>query len=129
MTSRHEVTMGEAPTVAVNVVGDRSPPRSGFHVSAATSSLPQILFVTYIHLWVVEGALRKWIAPGLGTALYVGRDALFVGGAIALLLASKRQHPLRVGELWLAIIGGLIAVWALVQVALSEVPALLGFLG
>lgn len=35
----------------------------------------------YVHLWVLEGAARKWI-PGLDAILYVARDALLIAAII-----------------------------------------------
>ncbi len=33
--------------------------------------------ILYVHLWVLEGALRKWV-PGLGDLMYVSRDLIMV---------------------------------------------------
>ncbi len=40
--------------------------------------LPRQLLVAYIALWIFEGALRKWILPGLSNPLLVIRDPVLL---------------------------------------------------
>lgn len=48
--------------------------------------------LTYVHLWVLEGAVRKWI-PGTGNVLYVLRDVLIIIFLVALLVSTvKAAH-------------------------------------
>lgn len=56
--------------------------------------------LVYIHLWVLEGAIRKWI-PALDTLMYVGRDVLVIG-AILLLALSKHRGRRATPVFWLA---------------------------
>jgi hypothetical protein len=50
----------------------------------------------YVDLWVVEGAIRKWIAPGASNALYLARDVLAVTVLVAVWSGSTtgRQRTL-----------------------------------
>lgn len=47
--------------------------------------------VAYVHLWVGEGALRKWV-PGLGELMYVARDAATVAVLTVLILSHTRSR-------------------------------------
>lgn len=44
----------------------------------------------YTHLWIIEGAIRKWL-PGTDTFMYVARDALLVLSFVVLVLISARR--------------------------------------
>ncbi len=47
-----------------------------------------MLLVVYIHLWILEGAIRKWI-PGTEQILYVFRDAVTL---LALIYLGKQKN-------------------------------------
>jgi hypothetical protein len=56
----------------------------------ANPGLPALL-VLYANLWIIEGALRKWIAPGLSGQLYFFRDASTVL-LLAWILMARRSN-------------------------------------
>lgn len=53
--------------------------------------LPRQLLVAYIALWIFEGALRKWILPGLSNPLLVIRDPVLL--AIYALAQARGVFP------------------------------------
>ncbi len=87
-----------------------------------------LVLVLYVHLWLVEGALRKWVFPSAGTALYVARDALFVMAA-AWVLSRRRRHPWTAIEGVLAAIVVVVALLTALQILIGRVNPLLGLLG
>lgn len=44
----------------------------------------------YVDLWVLEGAIRKWV-PGTDSILYIARDAFTTGILVSVLLARRRR--------------------------------------
>ncbi|MGO4859422.1 hypothetical protein [Arthrobacter sp. 2MCAF14] len=69
-------------------------------LEAATPKLVVVITVLYVHLWIIEGAIRKWV-PGTEQALYVARDGLtIVGLVLAILLPGV--HKKRSGiSIWI----------------------------
>jgi hypothetical protein len=53
----------------------------------------RVVALAYVHLWIVEGALRKWV-PSLGQVLYVARDGLIVIAIVMLIMVpfARRQQ-------------------------------------
>ena len=49
-----------------------------------------VIFVGYLLTWLCEGALRKWVAPGLQQPLYFSRVPFVI---IAIILALRRLRP------------------------------------
>lgn len=52
--------------------------------------LVTLTVLVYMHLWILEGAIRKWV-PGSEQLMYVARDALVVGAVVMLGLGSARR--------------------------------------
>lgn len=81
--------------------------------------------VVYVHLWIIEGALRKWV-PATDQVLYVARDAWIVLALllVALTYPDKRRSHRRV-IYWLVVWAfGIFACAQAVFVG-SELPVLL----
>lgn len=53
-----------------------------------TNITVKFFIFSYIHLWIIEGAIRKWI-PGTSEIFYYGRDLLILTGFILLILEIK----------------------------------------
>ena len=68
--------------MVVNIESRNKPRGSDRLVTAAV--------LVYMHLWVLEGAIRKWI-PGSEQIMYVARDALLIGAIVMLGLGSARR--------------------------------------
>lgn len=69
------------------------------------------LIFLYLLLWVVEGALRKWVLPGLATPLLLVRDPLVI--AIYFLAFQRGRFPINgfvTSALAISVLGSLIAV-------------------
>lgn len=84
----------------------------------------------FVALIVVQGALRKWIFPGLSTPLYVAKDAALIGALGLLGMRSRFQltHPLR--RTWLPILWGGFACIVVLQAFNLNVPSpAVGLLG
>lgn len=62
------------------------------------------LIFLYVGLWVFEGALRKWILPGLANPLLIVRDPVLLA-AYALALA-RGVFPRNAFIVWFAVLGG-----------------------
>ena len=45
----------------------------------------------YVHLWVAEGALRKWV-PGAGEVMYIARDVALIAAVILLAFSPLRAR-------------------------------------
>lgn len=58
-------------------------------VADTRGALPATVLVFYAHLWVIEGALRKWV-PGADRPFYVARDAFAVAVLIYMVAVAKR---------------------------------------
>lgn len=81
--------------------------------------------LTYVHLWVLEGAARKWI-PGAGNILYVLRDALIIVFLLAILVSTvKAAH--RATLWWGATLA--IVLLAFTQVVVSDVEVWVAAVG
>ncbi|NYF11675.1 hypothetical protein HDC94_002831 [Leifsonia sp. AK011] len=81
----------------------------------------------YVHLWVLEGAFRKWV-PGLDDVFYVARDGLLV---VCLLLVAM-QYPAKEGRakgtiFWTAVwaFGMFVGVQVMVEI-LDPIVAIAG---
>ena len=81
----------------------------------------------YVHLWIVEGALRKWI-PATATPLYVFRDAVLIA-CIALAFAMFGAPTRRVfaTTIWLA--GLALVTFVAIQVIASRMDIAVGLFG
>ena len=58
----------------------------------------------YLGLWVFEGALRKWLLPGLANPLLIVRDPVLL--AMYALALAKGVFPRNAFIVWLAVISG-----------------------
>jgi hypothetical protein len=78
--------------------------------------LRQLLWL-YMALWVFEGALRKWILPGLAAPLLIIRDPVLI--LIYVLAYSKGVFPTHAFIGWIAGVG---ALSMLVSLAATSIP-------
>ena len=79
----------------------------------------------YLALWVIEGALRKWVVPGLSTPLLIVRDpVLLLMYALAL---QKGVFPRSLFIVWTAGIGLVALLFSLVGGRAPLVVQLFGF--
>lgn len=78
----------------------------------------------YLALWVIEGALRKWIFPGLATPLLVVRDPLLL--LLYAMAMAKGVFPRGAFILWIAGIGAAALALSLVG---SNAPLLVQIYG
>ncbi|GAA2081871.1 hypothetical protein GCM10009758_32030 [Microbacterium hatanonis] len=76
------------------------------------------LAVLYVHLWIAEGALRKWV-PGSDGIMYLARDAVAIGVLLFLAIAPVRARRGQ-GLFWAALLAMAVAAFATVLVA--ELP-------
>ena len=81
--------------------------------------LTRRLVFLYCFLWVVEGALRKWVVPSLSMQLLVIRDPVVL--AIYFFAARARIFPANAWMTYLWSVTGLIAVQAVVQASTGTV--------
>jgi hypothetical protein len=65
-------------------------------VQAKSTRAANFVFVSYTVVWVLEGALRKWV-PGTESLMYLGRDAAFL---VTLLMFAAVAAPLRRTRWW-----------------------------
>lgn len=85
-----------------------------------------LVTILYVHLWVVEGAIRKWV-PGTEQLMYVARDAVIVlaiGTAALFFGANMRRSGL---PPWLAAL--VITVLSAAQVMVGLIPLDVGLVG
>lgn len=87
-----------------------------------------LLALTYVHLWILEGAFRKWI-PQLDSAFYFARDGILILGiAVVFVLYGPPTY-----RRWVSyILWALVSVWAIllaIQVTQLDVPILVGVAG
>lgn len=82
---------------------------------------------TYAVLWVLEGAVRKWV-PGTESAFYLFRDALLVGALIYAALVAPTPVRRWIGVVFWVACGGL-TVLALMQALLTDIPLLVPLIG
>ncbi|WOF22260.1 hypothetical protein N8K70_12820 [Microbacterium betulae] len=84
--------------------------------------------VLAVHLWVLEGALRKWV-PGVDALFYVLRDVVVVL-IIAVLMLSSARAARRSGLLWaIGIALGLLGIVHVIGALASPAVALAGLRG
>lgn len=83
----------------------------------------QLVFV-YLGLWVFEGALRKWIFPGLANPLLIVRDPVLLG--IYGLALLKGVFPRNAFIIWTAIIAGAALV---VSMGATDAPLMVELYG
>ena len=84
----------------------------------------QFLLLLYIALWVFEGALRKWIVPGLANPLLIVRDPVLL--MLYALAAGKGLFPTRPLVVWTIFL----AVFALaVSIVANDIPMLIQLYG
>lgn len=73
--------------------------------------------VVYLHLWILEGAARKWL-PGSEQVMYVARDAILIAVIVILGLGTSRRA--RAAPLfWIAVLA--LAVLTSVQIMLGRI--------
>lgn len=72
----------------------------------------------YIILWVIEGALRKWIVPGLANPLLIIRDPVLL--AIYALALQRRIFPFH--HPFVGIIAALSALCVLTALTVTQAP-------
>src|SRR3954447_23637174 len=85
--------------------------------------------IVYVHLWVLEGAARKWLPP-TATGLYYSRVCL-IAIAIVILLVSKGQPRRRSPILTTALIAVicLLALIVCLQVIVVDLAPTVGVIG
>jgi len=84
-----------------------------------------VQILIYVHLWIVEGALRKWV-PGTENLFYFARDIILVCSlAYAGLAFSSKQR--RAPLLWIAAI--VVVCFAAIQVILGRVDLMVAVIG
>ena len=80
----------------------------------------------YVHLWIVEGAVRKWL-PALDSLMYFARDAVVIAAVVIGVVASAPRKRFRTwgAIFWLYV--GVLASYALIQGIVLQVnlPVLL----
>lgn len=84
-----------------------------------------LVVITYVVLWIYEGAVRKWI-PGAATSFYVLRDVLLVAQVIFLVLSPARR--VRTAP-WFATLALPILVVTIGQVFSDSLPLDVAILG
>lgn len=86
------------------------------------------LALTYVHLWILEGAFRKWI-PQLDSAFYFARDGILILGIAAIFALYGPPTCRR----WVSyVLWGLVSAWAIllaIQVTQLDVPIMVGIAG
>lgn len=88
------------------------------------------LVVLFAVLIVAQGALRKWIFPGLSTPLYIAKDVALFGGLIAFLWRRDFRLAIPLRQTLLPILWGGLACIVVLQAFNLNVPsALVGILG
>jgi len=92
---------------------------------ALSQSLAVFATLSYVHLWIFEGALRKWVPP-LATPMYIGRDVLALGLAILLVMASRSLSKAVIKLLILAFV---VMVWGLLSSLANGASIALTFAG
>lgn len=99
---------------------------SSHNAVASTSSRVSLFAATlYIHMWVVEGALRKWV-PGLDQVMYVARDAVLLVVLAFLMLGSAKSRSKNLIFWLLAMI---LIIAAGVSVVVAGLPATVALAG
>lgn len=92
--------------------------RSASSIESRRTTAVTTLGVLYIHLWVIEGAIRKWI-PTLDSAAYFARDLVLI---IGLFVIFALYGPPRDRVRWTAVLWALIAA----AIILASIDALRG---
>ena len=118
-------TFAHAPA-AVPLRGNRpafSRPSSPWQEPTDLSFLKKVLWA-YIAVWLVEGALRKWIFPGLSTPLLVIRDPILL--FIYYLAFTKGVFPKGVFVTSVLVLG---VIALLVSIAATDTPLLIELYG
>ena len=124
-----------APTSWLSTLSHYGSPDSAAECSrrSTTSATPMasrstLLLVTYVHLWVLEGVIRKWVLPEATNIVYVARDGLFVCAA-ALVLTRRRRAPWSAVEFLIACAVAVLTALTVWQVMAARVAPTLGLLG
>ncbi len=60
----------------------------------AATRAPRFLLLTYMAIWIGEGALRKWLLPSLQQPLYFLRFTLVIAAVIVAIARLRRPWPL-----------------------------------
>lgn len=84
----------------------------------------RFLLGLYIALWIFEGALRKWIVPGLANPLLIIRDPVLL--LLYMLAVAKGVFPTRPMVFWIITLG---AVAFGVSFAGSDIPLVIQLYG
>lgn len=109
-----------------------APPMSTYRIRARRSvadsrgALPATVLVLYAHLWVIEGALRKWV-PGADRPFYVARDAFAVAVLVFVVAVAKRASS-REMALGLSLLAGFVA-YVLLSALASPTSLAIAFAG
>lgn len=87
-----------------------------------------LLALTYLHLWILEGAFRKWI-PQLDSVFYFARDGVLLLGiaAVFAIFGPPSHRRFLSFAVW-----GLVAAWVIllaIQVIALDVPIVVGLVG
>jgi hypothetical protein len=81
-------------------------------------------------LIVWQGALRKWVLPGLATPLYVAKDVALIGAFVLLSLRRTPRLPAPLRQTWLPLLWGGFAFVVLLQAFNLNIPSVtVGVLG
>ncbi|MEW1949030.1 hypothetical protein AB0280_07220 [Pseudarthrobacter sp902506025] len=70
------------------------------HGLMGTPQFVSVLTLIYVHLWIIEGAVRKWV-PGTEQIMYIARDAIMVAGLMVIVLFSRVRNRKSGIFLWL----------------------------
>ncbi len=115
-------TLLAPPAASLRATG--LPPAAPTRPSVDVTWLKRLLWL-YLSLWVIEGALRKWIFPGQATPLLIVRDpVLLLMYALAL---QKGVFPRSLFIFWTAGIGLVAMLFSLVGGRAPLVVQLFGF--
>lgn len=102
------------------------PRRSGWTTSTVSERRDRMISVAvlvYTNLWVVEGALRKWV-PGTESPLYVARDVLFIGIIVLAAILAPTTARRGVGFIFWTFVAAFSLVVALQLINGASAPAL-----
>lgn len=94
---------------------------------AARDRILSLALTTYAVLWVIEGAVRKWV-PGTESVFYLIRDGLLVGALIYAALIAPTRIRREVGVAFWGIAFSLTAL-GLLQALVHDIPALVPLVG
>lgn len=86
--------------------------------AAARGKFFGVVVVLYTHLWILEGAFRKWV-PGTDEIMYFARDGLVVIAIVYAALRFPLREPKKAAALfWLPVLA--LCIWALSAAAFGD---------